>query len=35
LIDQLDGELKVDSSAQGTSIVLSVPLAGASPGEKQ
>jgi two-component sensor histidine kinase len=35
LIDQLDGELKVDSSAQGTSIVLSVPLAGESPGEKQ
>jgi two-component sensor histidine kinase len=35
LIDQLDGELKVDSSAQGTSIILSVPLAGALPGEKQ
>jgi two-component sensor histidine kinase len=35
LIVQLDGELKVDSSAQGTSIALSVPLAAASPGEKQ
>ena len=35
LIDQLDGEQKVDSSAQGTSIVLSVPLARASAGEKQ
>ena len=33
LIDQLGGELKVDSSAQGTSVVLSVPLA--SPGEKE
>jgi two-component sensor histidine kinase len=27
LIDQLDGKLKVDSSAQGTLIVLSVPMA--------
>ena len=35
MIDQLDGELKVDSSAQGTSIVLTVPLGGVSPGEKQ
>jgi two-component sensor histidine kinase len=35
LIGQLDGELKVDSGAQGTSIVLSVPLAGASPGAMQ
>jgi light-regulated signal transduction histidine kinase (bacteriophytochrome) len=35
LIDQLNGELKVNSNAHGTSIVLSVPLAEASPGEKQ
>jgi light-regulated signal transduction histidine kinase (bacteriophytochrome) len=35
LIDQLDGELKIDSSAQGTSIALSVPLAASPPGELQ
>jgi two-component sensor histidine kinase len=35
LIDQLDGELKIDSSAQGTSIALSVPLAASPLGEMQ
>ncbi len=35
LIDQIDGELKIDSGVQGTSITLSVPLAAAPPGEKQ
>jgi two-component system, chemotaxis family, sensor kinase Cph1 len=35
LVDELDGEMKVDSSTQGTSIVISVPLAKASPGSRQ
>ena len=35
LVDELNGELKVDSSTQGTSIVISVPLGGASPGSRQ
>jgi light-regulated signal transduction histidine kinase (bacteriophytochrome) len=35
LIDQLDGELKIDSSAQGTSIALNVPLAASPLGEMQ
>jgi two-component system, chemotaxis family, sensor kinase Cph1 len=35
LVDELNGELKVDSSTQGTSIVISVPLAKASPGSRQ
>jgi light-regulated signal transduction histidine kinase (bacteriophytochrome) len=35
LVDELNGELKVDSSTQGTSIVISVPLGKASPGSRQ
>jgi chemotaxis family two-component system sensor kinase Cph1 len=35
LVDELNGELKVDSSTQGTSVVISVPLAKASRSSRQ
>jgi chemotaxis family two-component system sensor kinase Cph1 len=35
LVDELNGELKITSGTRGTSIVISVPLARASPGEDQ
>ena len=35
MVDELNGELKIDSSTQGTSIVISVPLGGSLPGGRQ
>jgi len=35
MVEELNGELKIDSSTKGTSIVISIPLAGDRPGSKQ